>query len=55
MSLKMVPRGVGGPKTTVMVSGRKMIKRRGKTIFITVKPAVPAERWVEIIDSFRKG
>lgn len=55
MSLVMIPRGLGKFKTTMMVSGRKKIIQDNKTIIVTIKPAIPAERWMEIIDSFRKG
>lgn len=55
MSLKMIPRGVGLPKTTMMISGSKKIVQAGKTIIVTVKPAVPAERWFEIMGQFSKG
>lgn len=54
MSLKAIPRGLGLPKTTVLISGRKKVERKGKVMYITM-PAVSPERWLEVINKFQKG
>lgn len=55
MPFMSIPKGSGKTKQTVMVSGRKKIMSKGKTILVTIKPAVPPERWLEIIERLRKG